>query len=361
MEHACRCHAGGDTVAVVKDRMLFNLLHDFFKVYLPEQRGSSPHTVRSYKTAMDIFLDFIKEYNGIALCEITFGMLNSNSLTAFLDKLESKGCGVSTRNLRLNCIRAFFSYAAKIEPMAVIHKAEINKVPLKKNTDPVIVEYMSENAVTAIMQQPDTSTKKGFRDQFMLRMFYDTAARIQEILDIRLCDLRFGKTPIVILRGKGGKTRTVPLAEKTVEQFNIYKTVFHSGESLYSEAYIFYVVQHGCAKPMSERTVRKFMTEYADEARKKCSDVPNKIYPHLWRHSRAMHLYRHGMDLTLVSQWLGHANLETTLVYAHADTEQKRKAIEAATSNNSPLKTFLNADRFVVDDDEMLKRLYGLR
>ena len=80
-----------------------------------------------------------------------------------------------------------------------------------------------------------------------------------------------------------------------------------------------------------------------------------------WRHTRAMHLYQHGMDLTLVSQWLGHAQLETTLIYAHADTEHKRKAIGAAVPDDSPLKNFVNPAHYRVTDDEMLKRLYGLR
>ena len=66
------------------------------------------------------------------------------------------------------------------------------------------------------------------------------------------------------------------------------------------------------------------------------------------------------MDLTLVSQWLGHANLETTLIYAHADTEQKRMAIEKATPKSSPANNEQLA-RYNADDDEVLKRLYGLK
>jgi integrase/recombinase XerD len=81
----------------------------------------------------------------------------------------------------------------------------------------------------------------------------------------------------------------------------------------------------------------------------------------LLSHSRAMHLYQHGMDLTLISQWLGHAQLDTTLIYAHADTEQKRKAIEQATPPDSPLKNHLNAEKYQVTDDDLLKRLYGLK
>lgn len=90
-------------------------------------------------------------------------------------------------------------------------------------------------------------------------------------------------------------------------------------------------------------------------------DVEGSVHPHLMRHSRAMHLYQHGMDLTLISQRLGHANLETTLIYAHADTEHKREAIARATSPESPLVEKLNADRYTVTDEDVLTRLYGLK
>jgi len=111
---------------------------------------------------------------------------------------------------------------------------------------------------------------------------------------------------------------------------------------------------------MSDDNVLKFMKEYGIAARAKCLDVPENVHPHLWRHSRAMHLYQSGMDLTLVSQWLGHAHFNTTLIYAYADTEQKRIAIEEATSPMNPLREGTSA-RFRVDDDETLKKLYGLR
>ena len=74
-----------------------------------------------------------------------------------------------------------------------------------------------------------------------------------------------------------------------------------------------------------------------------------------------MHLYQQGMDLTLISQWLGHANVETTQIYAHADTEHKRRAIAAATPPDSSLYKKLASERFTVSDEDMLKRLMGLK
>lgn len=192
-------------------------------------------------------------------------------------------------------------------------------------------------------------------------LLYDTAARIQKALDIRLADIRPNKMPIVTLRGKGSKVRTVPLMEKTVEHLQNYLKIFHPEENMHSEQYLFYVLRHGQKKRMCEDNARRLMFTYGEAAKKICPEVPDNIHPHLWRHSRAMHLYQHGMDLTLVSQWLGHAWLDTTLIYARADTEQKRRAIAEAIPPDSPLKKKLNAERFTVNDDDVLKRLYGLR
>ena len=103
------------------------------------------------------------------------------------------------------------------------------------------------------------------------------------------------------------------------------------------------------------------MKEYGLAARKYCLEIPDNVHPHLFRHSRAMHLYQGGMDLTLVSQWLGHANLQTTLIYAHADTEQKRKAIELATGSMSPVKKNPSSGVYTVNDEDTLRKLYGLK
>ena len=345
----------------VKDPLLFGLIRDYLVTYLPTQRNYSQRTIKAYKYALDSILDFVSARKNVALSAVTFEMIDNKMLTAFLDGIEANGAIVSTRNHRLACIRAFYAYAAKMESAAVIFHDEIFKVPLKKSSEPKVVEHMSEAAVAAILAQPDTTTEKGLRDQFIMLLLYDTGARIQELMDITLRDIQLGKTPTVTLHGKGDKTRVVPLMEKTVEHYRNYVSVFHAGELPYSTAPLFYTRRGDEKSKMHHDTPRKLMYDYGVTARQTCPDVPENVHPHLWRHTRAMHLYQHGMDLTLVSQWLGHAQLETTLVYAHADTEHKRKAIEAAVPDASPLKSFVNPARYKVTDDEMLKRLYGLR
>ena len=349
-------------MARITDPVLFRLVHDFLKVYLPSQRNNSPHTVKAYRTSLEQLLDFAKQQQGVDLAEITFEILDNTMISAFLDWLEtSRSCSASTRNHRLKCIRAFYNYAAQMEPTAVIYQLEMRKIPSKKIRMGEPIAFMSETAIKTLLKQPDTTTKKGLRDQFLMILMYDTAARIQEALGLRVKDITLGKTPTATLTGKGSKTRTVPLMEKTIWHFQNYMKVFHPGADPYSNAPLFYVVRKGEKQVMSDDNVRKFMREYGSKARCVCPEVPENVHPHLWRHSRAMHLYRRGMDLTLVSQWLGHAHLETTLVYAHADTELKRKAIEKVTSIQNPLKENRKTANFTVSDDELLKRLYGLK
>ena len=344
------------------DTTLFGLIRDYFKIYLPNQRRCSPHTIRSYQTAVESFLDFTKERRNISLSDVTFKMLDKDMLASFLDNVESKGCGIPTRNLRLNCIRAFFNYAAQVDPTTIIYKADVSKVPIKKISESNIVKCMNEKAIKALLEQPDPLTKKGLRDRFILVLLYDSAVRLQELIDLRVCDIRFGKTPVIaVLHGKGNKAHEVPLMNQTMKHFEHYKQVFHPDEGAYSNSPLFYMVRDGVKTKLDGSTVRKLIILYGRAAHNCCADVPEHVTTHMLRHSRALHLYQHGMDLTLLAQWLNHSQLETTLIYAYADTEQKRIQIEKATPRNSPLRSKLNSNRYTVNDDETLKKLHGLK
>ena len=343
----------------VKDEPLFQLLHDYLKKYLPDQKYASSNTVKAYRTALNQFFKYVVQEKSIPLSEITFPVLDYDMVNAYLDWLVSeKKCSPATRNHRLTCIRSFFAYAASRSTEYMAYQAALSKNP-KQKAGKIPVEYMSEEAVQTILKQPDTSTRQGIRDQFFMVLLYDTAARVQEMLDLKVCDIRPGKTPTATLLGKGSKVRTVPLMPETMEHFQNYLNVYHEGEGRYSTQPLFYIVQHGTRNPMSDDNVRKFLKKYGDLARKICPEVPENIHPHLWRHSRSMHLYQHGMDLTLLSQWLGHANLETTLIYAYADTEQKRRAIEKSMGRK--VTGGIDIPRFTVSDEDTIKRLYGLK
>jgi site-specific recombinase XerD len=345
----------------LKANDLFMLIRDYFKNYLPAIRKSSPNTIRTYQVALEQLLDYIKENRSISLYYITLDMIDRNTVTSYLVYLDTvKGCSITTRNHRLNCIRCFLKYAASCNIGAAVQWNEIQSIKrVRGETKPV--EHLRIEAVEAILAQPNTSTQKGLRDMFLMLFLYQTGARVQEMVDVRIKDISFGDVAVATLRGKGSKVRCIPLREMLMAHLGKYMSVFHPGTDPYSDDYLFYTTHNRKRGRMCEDNVRRLVQKYGQMAREKLPQIPENVHPHLFRHSRAMHLYQNGVALPLVSQWLGHSRLDTTLIYAHADTEQKRKAIEKAIPEESTLKQFLNSDRYTLDDEETIKQLYGLR
>lgn len=343
----------------VKDEQLFTLIRNFLEVYLPVYRGASENTVRAYRTGLNQYLDFVSSARGISRYAVTAAMFSYELVTEYLHWLTAeRKLSPATCNNRLAVIRAFITYASACKPEYIDLKSKLGVIKSKRNDNFGKVDYMSEAAVKALMETPDTSTRTGLQDQFLMIMLYDTGARIQEILNLKICDFKIDKTPTVKIHGKGGKVRIVPLMADTVKHLKNYMTALHPNANMASGDYLFYTVRHGRKSPMCDDTARYRIQKYVAAAQEKCREVPDNPHPHLWRHSRAMHLYQHGMDLERISQWLGHSHLETTLIYAHVDTEDKRKAIEAALG--SGVIGDIDAKPYTVDDEELLRKLYGL-
>ena len=114
-------------------------------------------------------------------------------------------------------------------------------------------------------------------------LMYDTGARLQEVIDVRLCDFRLGKTPTLSLHGKGDKIRTVPIMEKTVMHLQHYLAVFHKDADMSEEILLFYLVTHGKPHALSKDCVGKFVRKHGEGARKTSLDVPERVHPHLFR------------------------------------------------------------------------------
>ncbi len=343
----------------VKDESLFLMLRNYLTVYLPTHRKCSSHTIITYRTTWNQFLQFAADKKKIPYLSVTFEMLDAEMTQSYLSWLEEIHSSEATRNNRLAAIRAFWNYAAACRPEYISRVQELTKIRLPRTAKFSKVTYMSEAAVKAILSEPDNKTKKGLRDQFFMILLYDTGARISEVLGLRICDIRDDSAPVATLRGKGRKTRIVPLMQETIRHYYNYLAIFHKDTNRLSETLLFYSDHRGRQLPLCDDTIRVRMKKYALSAAQKCNDVPLNLHPHIWRHSRAMHLYQHGMDLTLISQWLGHSQIETTLGYAYADTENKRAAIERAMAEDPVLKN--TSDRYQIEDEETIKRLYGLK
>ena len=347
----------------IKDPKFYGAVKDYLTIYLPSQKESSPNTVKSYREGLNLFLTYIADSEQIRLYQVGFKDMAPEKISGFVSWLaKERGCSGTTINHRIAVIRAFLKYTGLRFPDLNSYYVSIQQIPFKKVPQDLTVNHFSESVLEAILNQPDPRKRTGHRDLFFLIVLYDTGARNREVLDLHAADfVTTGKSSHVIIHGKGNKVRSVPIMEKTMEHFNAYIKRFGIDRNDHVNP-LFFTTIHGHRQPMSDDNVARFLNGYAKSAKTTCSEVPDKITPHMFRHSRAIHLYRKGVPLVLISEWLGHSNLETTLIYAYADTEMKRLAIEAATDQNHPLRkkgSVADVDQNDRSDDNF-RKAYGL-
>ncbi|MCD6123241.1 MAG: site-specific integrase [Spirochaetales bacterium] len=341
----------------IKDPRLFHSIREFLIVYLPKIRGKSNHTVKAYRDALNLFILFFKDNKHIDIFDFTTSMITGQTVMEFLNWLvEKRRCKVTTRNHRLTCIRSFFKYLTAADTTLIPVLSEIASIVKAVDIDERKPVFLSEKEVKLVLSLPDTRSAIGIRNQLYLSLLYDSGARNNEILSLRLQHVFFsGKNCNIHLVGKGNKTRLIPISEPVTKMVKRYITIFHPDND--PKQYFFYTVHHKSKYKMSADNVARFMMTYEKLAKKTNPDIPH-LHPHLFRHARALHLYRAGMPLPLVGEWLGHAQLDTTLIYAYADTAMKRKAIEKATEGNNPLVK-VETPRFI-NNEKTIKQLYGL-
>ena len=337
----------------------FRLIRKYLLEYLPKQRCFSENTVTSYRQGLNLFVSYLRDVMQIPTNRITFSDCTRDIVLGYLDWLTAeRGCSETSVNQRLMILRSFFKYAGETDCAYTAFGFDVASVPTRK-TKGKAVDFLSEQALKALLAQPDVSKHTEHRNRFFMILMYDSAARCGELLSLKLKDLRIDdKTPVIYLHGKGDKTRVVPLLPETIEHFQRYIQTFHGNPPLDKDAFVFYTKSRSTRTQMSADTVALFMRKYGTAAIKKCSDIPKRIHPHILRHTRAMHLYRQGMPIHLLSEFLGHASYETTKIYAYADTEMKKVAIAKADILREGMPPPV---QLWEDDDDTLLILAGLR
>lgn len=287
--------------------------------------------------------------------DISFDMVTYDCVLAFLDWLrDERKCCTSTCNLRLAALKSFLYFAAIENPALMAVYLSIKQLPTGKDPKRK-VSYLTKPALKALMAQPDPKIKKGLRNRFIMIMLYDTGARIQELLDLKVKDLYMEiETPCVYLNGKGNKVRCIPLMNKTIIHLNEYVKQFHPSAVRGGNQYLFYTTIKGNTDRISGDSVAWMLKKYGEAARLECPEVPERIHPHQFRHSRAQHLYQDGMPLSYIAEFLGHASINTTTVYASVDTSMMRAAIEK-TSNSQQ-----TAQPIWKENEAMIGKLCGL-
>ena len=304
----------------------------FFSNYLPGQKNLKTNTILSYRDTFKLFLVFCNDVKKIKPEGITLNSLTRDMFTDFLEWLErERKCSISTRNQRLSAIHAFFRYVQINIPDNLFEIHKITKIPLKRKPRP-FVSYLTDGQLKMLFSQPNTMTGKGCRDLMLLILMYDTAARVSEMIDLKVGDIRLSSPAVISLHGKGGKVRHVPITGKTKNLLKGYleEQKGYSWGIAAQEVPVFFNQRR---EKLSRWGISHILKKYVGMAG---LDTGFPVTPHVLRHSKAMGLLKAGVNLIYIRDFLGHVNVVTTEIYARADSEMKRKAIESAYVDLSP-------------------------
>ncbi|MCP3776698.1 site-specific integrase [Paenibacillus sp. MZ04-78.2] len=171
-------------------------LSQYLTAYLPGQRNMSPNTISSYRDTFKLFLTYCKQ-SRLSIERLSFAQVDESLILAFLKWLEEeRNNGISTRNQRLACIHAFFRYVQAEHPVGLLTYQKILAIPMKKAPKPT-VKHLTPDSLQLILGQPDLSTASGRRDATLLSVLYDTGARVQELVDLRVRDVRLDPPPVL--------------------------------------------------------------------------------------------------------------------------------------------------------------------
>jgi len=305
---------------------LAHFIKRFFSHYLPTQKGLAVNTIMAYRDAIKLLLGYASDTLNKKVEHLGVEDINESLVLGFLDHVENtRGCSPRTRNARLAAIRAFSGFMAREEPTLLLHAQTIRSIPLKR-TEHKTVDYLEENQMQALLNAVDLHSRTGVRDKALLLLFYNTGARVSEIVGLKVADLRLDGVAQVKLLGKGKKYRSSPLWPETLEALHDYLKLRIPKDPATLQLFL-----NANCSPVTRFGVRHIIGKYATKAKNRCPSLATKaISPHTIRHTTAMHLLRAGNDVNMVSYWLGHADINTTHIYLEIDMEMKRRMLQKA-------------------------------
>jgi site-specific recombinase XerD len=304
-------------------------LQAFFTDRLIRERRVSPHTISAYRDTIRLLITFAAERAGTPASKLAFDDLDATTIGAFLDHLErDRGCKPRTRNARLAAIRSFYCYAALQHPEHAATIERVLAIPLKRHDRP-LVTWLTGPELDALLAAPDRKTWTGRRDHAMLLLAAQTGLRASELTNLKIADVQLGTGAHVATLGKGRRERVTPLTETTVATITTWLK-----ERGGTPADPLFPTRTGGA--LTRDALARRLTKYAATAGSCCLSLRAKtITPHVLRHTAAMRLLHAGIDTSVIALWLGHAEIQTTQVYLHADLALKEQALARAAPIDS--------------------------
>ena len=304
------------------------LMEAFFTDRLMRQRQASPNTIASYRDSFCLLFKFAKQRLNKEPSSLSIEDLDATFIGSFLDHIENdRGCCARSRNVRLAAIHSFFKYIALRDPTLSALIQRVLSIPTKKY-DRKPVDFLTKPEMDALLAAPDLKTWNGRRDRALLLLTIQTGLRVSELIGLTCKDIVLDSGAHVRCKGKGRKDRCIPLRKELATTLRSWLKE-RSGQP---DDPLFPNARGGF---LSRDGVEYLLAKHAAVASQNCPSIKKKrISPHVLRHTTAMELLQHGVDITVIALWLGHESPETTQVYLQADMKMKEKALAKITPAN---------------------------
>lgn len=331
-------------------------LSAFLTRYLAGERNYSTNTILAYKDTFVQFITYMKDQRKIAVQKLTLECMTKEVVINFLDwTQENRHCSNVTWNCRLAALRSFINYLQYEYPERLYEWQKILSIRVKK-AEKHSIDYLTTDGIKLLFEQPDMRNRNGLRDLALLALMYDSGARVQEIIDLTPSSVRLDNPSIVRLVGKGRKSRIVPLQEEQTVFLKKYMRETHLLETYANQYPLF---SNSRKEKLTRAGVTYILKKNAELARKiNPKIIPETISCHSLRHSKAMHLLQAGVNLVYIRDLLGHVSIQTTDIYARADSKQKREAFEKAYVDLNPQGS---KTRFWENDENLLEWLKSFK
>lgn len=342
---------------VLKDDRFFSMTWDYLNVFLPVQHRDSPKTAESYEDGLTIFRRYVTDVRAISMDQFRFEDLTYDFLLDYRVYLVDQGYKANTVNHRLAVITAYMKYVATKRTALCQIYMNISEVPYVTVPSRIREIIEEKDAIRELLAAPGPS-KKGVRDQTILVLLYDAAIRADELIELNLSDVNISADePYLRICGKGDKERIVAISEKVIPLVKQYISIYHKDFRKRSDPFIYTVIK-GITGRMSERNVERIVQKYADVVRQKGFTIPERVYPHMLRRTRASGWYRDGVPIETIAVILGHSDAKTTRKsYASPSVEMLREQMSSGTD----VEPEAFEEKPLWKNDEELARLCGIR
>jgi site-specific recombinase XerD len=289
---------------------------DKFIDYISNERKYSLHTIRAYTNDLNIFFNFLNNYNH----KLNIINIDRSIIHLYIQSISKKKIAGKTLQRKVSSIKSFYKFLSDRE-LIKYNISDLIQIP---KADKKLPNLLSQKEITELMSLPDLSSYKGVRDKSVLEVLYSTGLRISELISIEISNISRSKRTIKVL-GKGSKERYVLLGKEaliSIENYLIIRCKLYPNKDNF---FLYPCLNKSKLTHISIRTmfniVKKYLVKISNN---------EKLSPHSLRHSFATHLLENGADLLAVKDMLGHEDLSSTQIYTHVNISKLKSVYNKA-------------------------------